>query len=248
MIYVYTFTSIAIISIISFIGILGLLVSFKNLKKITLLLVSLSTGTLLGGAFLHIMPEVIEENGANNSIWLALITGIIIFFILEKIICWRHCHIPTSEEHPHPIGKMNLLGDFFHNFIDGMLVAGSFLVDTNLGIATSIAVIMHEIPQEIADFGILIHAGYSKAKALFLNFLISLSAFLGAILVLLAGVKLDNISTFILPFTAGGFIYIATADLIPELKKAPGLKKSASQLLGILLGISIMMALKFFGE
>ncbi len=207
-------------------------------------LVSLSAGTLLGGAFLHLLPEAVEEHNGDFKIWLWLLAGVIIFFILEKIIHWRHCHIPTSDEHPHPLGAMNLIGDGLHNFIDGMVIAGSFLADTQLGIATTLAVIAHEIPQEIGDFGVLIHAGYKRGKALFFNFLTGLTAVIGAALILLIGTHFENFSAYIIPFTAGGFIYIATADLIPELKKDTLLSKSLGQLAAILLGLAIMFIIK----
>jgi len=244
-VYIYTLGSIIIISLLSLIGAVTFVISKTKLKKITLFLVSLSAGTLLGGAFLHLIPEIIEEKGSSQSVWFMVLAGIIIFFILEKFIFWRHCHIPTSKDHHHPLGTMNLIGDGLHNFIDGMLIAGSFLLNIPLGIATSVAVIAHEIPQEIADFGVLIHAGFSRARALFLNFLTALTAILGAAITLIIGFQLENFSLLIIPFTAGGFIYIATADLIPELKKDPNLIKSLSQLFGILLGICFMLGIKF---
>ncbi|MFH1662126.1 MAG: ZIP family metal transporter [Candidatus Falkowbacteria bacterium] len=243
-IYIYTLLSVLIVSILSFVGIFTLALKFEKLKKLTMFMVSLSAGTLLGGAILHLMPEAIEEHGSSPSIWILFLLGIIIFFILEKIICWRHCHIPTTKNHPHPLGMMNLVGDGLHNFIDGMIIAGAFLVDVKLGIATTIAVISHEIPQEIGDFGVLIHAGYSRARALFLNFLIATTAILGAIIALLIGGQIENFSSYIIPITAGGFIYIATADLIPELKKNTELSKSFGQLAVILIGIGIMLLLK----
>jgi zinc and cadmium transporter len=131
-----------------------------------------------------------------------------------------------------------------HNFIDGAVIAGSFLISLPLGLATTIAVIAHEIPQEIGDLGVLLHAGFSRAKALMFNFLSALIAFLGAGLTLVIGTRLENFSDYILPFTAGSFIYIATADLIPELKKHPALSKTFEQLFGILAGIGLMLALK----
>lgn len=207
-------------------------------------LVSLSAGTLLGDSFIHLMPEAVKERGSDMKIWLWLIAGIIIFFILEKIIHWRHCHIPTSNEHQHHLGLMNIAGDALHNMIDGMLIAGSFLINIQLGITTTIAVIAHEIPQEIGDFGVLIYAGYSRAKALMLNFLIALTSALGALLTIAASSHIENLSTYIIPFTAGGFIYIATADLIPELNKETKISKSVGQLLSILAGIAIMLILK----
>lgn len=243
-IYAYTIISVLIVSAISGIGVITYLFNDKALKKITLLLVALSTGTLLGDAFLHLIPEAVENK--NSGIWFGILAGIIIFFILEKIIHWRHCHIQTSENHPHPLGTMNLIGDSLHNFIDGVIIAGSFMVSLPLGIATSIAVIAHEIPQEISDFGVLIHAGYSKKRALAFNFLTALFALAGALLTLLIGQKLNNISDLVIPFTAGGFIYIATSDLIPELKKETNLLPSLNQLIFILAGIGLMLLLKIY--
>lgn len=243
-VYLYTFAGVIIVSLLSFVGVLSLTFSGEKLKKLTMFLVSLSAGTLLGGAFLHLLPEAVEEHNGDFKIWLWLLAGIIIFFVLEKIIHWRHCHIPTSSDHPHPLGAMNLIGDGLHNFIDGMIIAGSFLISAELGFATTIAVIAHEIPQEIGDFGVLIHAGYKRSKALLFNFLTGLTAVIGAAITLFIGARFENFSAYIIPFTAGGFIYIATADLIPELKKDTQLSKSLGQLAAILFGIGIMLIMK----
>lgn len=248
LIYFYIFLSVIIVSLLSFIGALSLALKPEKLKRITIFFVSLSAGTLLGDSFIHLLPEMVKEKNYSPSVWLWVLGGIIIFFILEKIICWRHCHIPTSAEHPHHLGLMNLIGDGLHNFIDGLVIAGSFLTAPSLGIATTLAVVAHEIPQEIGDFGVLIHAGYSRAKALFFNFFSALLAVFGALIALLAGPQIENFSSFIIPFTAGGFIYIATADLIPELKKELRPWQSLSQLLSILLGLGIMIGLRYLFE
>lgn len=219
-------------------------------NKVMLFLISLSAGALLGDSFLHLMPEAVEKN--NNSgiwLWLWLLFGILIFFILEKIIHWRHCHIQTSESHPHPVGMMNLIGDSLHNFIDGAIIAGSFLIDPKIGLATTIAVISHEIPQEIGDYAVLIYAGYSKRKALIYNFIAASFAILGAIIALIIGGKIENFTDFIIPFTAGGFIYIAMTDLFPELKKdSAKFSQTFLQLAGIIFGIGVMLALKKIAE
>ena len=241
--WIYTLVSVFIVSLLAFVGIFTLSIKMKNLKKIILFLVSFSTGALLGGAFIHIIPELLEQCAFELRISLSLLGGIIIFFILEKFIHWRHCHIPTSKEHPHPVAFMNLVGDGLHNFIDGMIIAGSYMVDIKLGVVTTIAVILHEIPQEIGDFGVLIHAGMSKYKALFYNFLSALTAVLGAVFTLIVGQSSENFIQLLLPFTAGGFIYIASSDLIPELHKETDPKKSMLQLLGIILGITVMLSL-----
>src|SRR3989339_428065 len=242
--YFYIFTSLLIVSLVSFVGIFFISLRDNVLKKITIYLVSLSAGTLLGGSFIHLLPEVLSENKFQISIPIWVLFGIIIFFILEKIICWRHCHIPTSENHPHPVGIMNLVGDAFHNFLDGILVAGAFMVNTQMGIATTIAVITHEIPQEIGDFGVLIHAGFNRTRALFYNFLSALSAMIGALVTIFLGKYVEDVNFYIISLAAGGFIYIATADLIPELKPFG----SIAQLAVILIGIVIMAGLKMLFE
>jgi len=248
MVYVYIFLASIVTSLISLMGILFFKVPINKLEKVIMFLVSLSAGTLLGDSFLHLLPESVESLENNTIVWAGVLIGIILFFILEKIICWRHCHIPTSNNHIHPVGTMNLVGDALHNFIDGMIIAGSFIVDFNLGIITTIAVISHEIPQEIGDFGVLIHAGFSTKKALLFNFFSALASILGAIIIIFLGQKIIGLSDLILPITAGGFIYISASDLIPELKKDVSINKTIKQLLGIFLGLGIMILVKFIFE
>jgi zinc and cadmium transporter len=246
-VWLYTMGSVVIVSLISLIGVFSISIDKKRLGKMLLFLVSFAAGALLGDAFLHLLPESVEA-GLKLNASVFILVGILAFFILEKIICWRHCHIPTSEKHPHPVGMMNLVGDGFHNIMDGMIIGGSYLVSIPLGVSTTIAVILHEIPQEIGDFGILVHAGYSIRKALIFNFLSALTAVAGAMLTLIIGLKTQSVSTFLVPFTIGSFVYIATADLIPELKKETALKKSLLQLLFILLGAGVMALLLLFHE
>ncbi|MFH1598524.1 MAG: ZIP family metal transporter [Patescibacteria group bacterium] len=241
--WLYTLGSVVVISLISLIGVFSFSVSQEKLKKALLFLVSLSAGGLLGGAFIHLLPEAFEACGTELQLSLYILLGIVIFFILEKVLYWRHCHIPTSDDHPHPFAYTNLIGDGLHNLIDGMIIAGSFLVSIPVGIATSVAVILHEVPQEIGDFGVLLHAGFSRKKALLTNFLTALLAIVGAIVILSLNEQLDNILSFVVPLTIGGFIYIATADLIPELKKETKIGRSILQLLIFLVGIGLMLLL-----
>ena len=219
-----------------------------KIRKILLLLVSFSTGALLGDVFIHILPELGEETGLTLTASIFILSGILLFFILEKFICWRHCHLPTTENHPHPVGVINLVGDGLHNFIDGAVIAGSFMVSLPLGLATTLAVVFHEIPQEIGDFSILIHAGFTKTKAIFFNFLSALLAIFGAIIVLIFGSPSTSFFSMILGFTAGGFIYLAGSDLIPELHKETNIKKSIIQLLAIIFGILLMYVLLLIFE
>lgn len=246
-VWFYSIASVAIISLISLVGVLTLALGKEKTEKALLVLVSFACGGLLGDTFIHLLPEVSENQGFGLGAGLVVLTGVLLFFVLEKFIAWRHCHVPTSSQHPHPVVFMNLIGDGLHNFIDGAIVAGSFLVSFPLGIATSLAVIAHEIPQEIGDFGVLVHGGLSEKKALLFNFCSALVAILGAVFVLFFGSRISGFSEMLVPFTAGGFIYIAGSDLIPELHKEVNLKKSLVQLLGLLLGIGIMLGLKFLG-
>ncbi len=244
-IWLYTILSVIIVSLISFIGILTISLKEKFLRKLLLFFVSFAAGALIAGAIVHLLPEAFKEYGISLNISLYFLIGILVFFLLEKVLHWRHCHIPTSKQHPHHLATMNLVGDFFHNFIDGMVIAGSYLANIQLGITTTIAVILHEIPQEIGDFGILLYAGLTKYKALFLNFLSALSAILGAILILFIGKTIPNLTMFLLPFTAGGFIYIASSDLIPELQKQTEIKQSLLQFIFLVLGMLVMLTFVF---
>lgn len=243
---IYAIIATVVVSLISLISVITVSLSIERLKRLSFLLVSLAAGTLIGDVFIHLLPEASTE--AGDGFWIWVIAGLGIFFILEKIIHWRHCHVPTTEEHPHPVGTMNLIGDGLHNFFDGVLIAGSFIADFNLGVATTVAVIFHEIPQEIGDFGVMIHAGFSKAKALFWNFISACSALLGVLLVYSFGQQIDNIGSIFIPITAGGFIYIAVADLIPEMRKETRWQQSLMQLVLFAIGVVIMYLLKLYFE
>lgn len=241
-IWLYSLVSVLIVSLISFVGILTLSINTKKLKKILLYMVSFSAGALFGDAFIHLLPEIIEEVGFGLNISIYVMFGIGFSFIIEKFIHWRHCHI-TSEEHVHPFALMNLFGDGVHNFIDGIIIGASYLVSIPVGIATTLAVIFHELPQEIGDFGVLLHGGFSKSKALFFNFITALTAVFGAVFALVLSSFVENITTFLIPFSAGTFIYIAGSDLIPELHKEVRVDKSLLQLIAIVLGVLVMLSL-----
>jgi len=242
----YTLISVIIVSLVSLIGIFTISLN-KNFKKALLYLIGFSTGALLGDAFFHLIPESIESLTPLNASYLVVL-GILVSFILEKFIHWHHCHNTDGcEEHTKPFAYVNLFGDGLHNFIDGLIIASSYLVDIRIGIATTIAVILHEIPQEIGDFAVLLHAGIKKGKALFYNFLTALTAILGAIVALVLKNVIVNIETFLLPFAAGGFIYIASTDLLPELHKETTAYKSLLLLISLVAGLAVMWALLFIG-
>ncbi len=242
-VWTYSLVSALIVSLISLVGVLFLSLHEDTLKSALLFLVSFSVGALFGDVFIHLLPEVLEKSGFGLNVSMVLLSGILTFFILEKFIDWRHCHIPTSKEHPHSFATMNLIGDGVHNLIDGMIIGGSFLASTTVGVATTVAVILHEIPQEIGDFGVLLHGGYSKKEALLLNFLSAVLAIIGVVISLAVSSKIKNFSTFLIPFAAGGFIYIAGSDLIPELHKETSATKSFFEFLSLLAGIGVMVLL-----
>ncbi len=241
---VLTIISVLGVSAISLSGVIILLLHERMMKIVLPILVSISAGALLGDVFLHILPEMTEEGIAEWS-WLMVLGGILASFILEKFIHWHHCHHVECVDHRHPLGVMNLVGDFLHNALDGILIAGSFMVSTELGIATTIAVLLHEIPQEIGDVGVLLYSGFSKMRTILFNVGTALSAVIGAVVVLMLDAPAENIASVLVPFAAGNFLYIAGSDLIPELHKETNVGKSFQQLLGILAGIGAMAALLF---
>ncbi len=240
---IYTLASVVLVSLISLIGVITLALNVKKLTKILLFLVSLSAGTLLGDAFIHLLPEVVEEYKFGIEVSLYIILGMLIFFVIEKFIHWTHCHILPSRKHAHSFGIMNLVGDGMHNFLDGFVIAASYMVNFQVGLATTLAVIVHEIPQEISDFGVLIHSGFTAKKAILYNFLTAVTAVIGAAISIYLGGFFENYNLLLLPLTAGGFIYIAASDLIPELHKELNIAKSFMQLIGIILGVVIMVSL-----
>lgn len=245
----YIFGSVILVSIVSFIGVLSLLFTKRDLTNILLFLVSFSAGALLGDVIIHLLPEVVEEYGFSVYISLFVLLGIVIFFALEKFLHWRHCHhtgeceVHDHGRHPHSLAVMNLVGDGLHNLIDGIIIGASYLLSIPVGIATTIAVLLHEVPQELGDFGVLLHAGLSKTKALLFNFLSATLAILGAVIAIVLNKYSSDISFFLIPLAAGGFIYIAGVDLIPELHKSNELKTSLMQLFGMILGIAVMLLL-----
>jgi len=244
MIWIYTIASVGVVSAISLIGVFTLSIKKEKLNKVLILLVSLSAGTLMGDAFLHLLPEAFSgENKQMTS--LLILSGILLFFILEKVVSWRHCHEVACEDHPHAFSYMILTGDMVHNFIDGLVIGASYLVSIPVGIATTIAVVLHEIPQEIGDFGSLIYGGFSRFKALMYNFISALAAVLGAILVLSLSFDSEKLVAILVPFAAGGFIYIAGSDLIPELHKNRNKKIIVWQVITFIVGIALMFALLF---
>jgi len=229
------------IALIAFVGIFALSLKEKLLNKILLFLVSLSAGALMGGAFLHLLPEAVEKSG-DTEIFIFVLVGFILFFMMEKILHWRHCHKGKCDV--HTFHYMNLIGDSIHNFIDGLIMAASFVVSVPLGITTTIAIAAHEIPQEIGDFGVLIYGGFEKKKAIVLNFIVALTIVLGGVVGYFISKSIESAVVYLLPFAAGGFIYIAATDLVPEIKKELDIKRSMATIIVFICGILIMWIVK----
>lgn len=239
----WTIVSVLLVSTVSLVGVILLSLSRRVLETLLLPFVSFATGVMLSAVFVHILPEVIRESSNLQISLLLVLAGMMLSFIIEKVIHWHHCHHLGCENHPHPAGNMILLGDAVHNLLDGMLVASAYIADVRLGLATTVAVVLHEIPQEIGDFSVLVHSGFTIPRALFLNFLSALAAVAGAVVVLVVAGPLGHVETILLPIAAGNFLYIAGADLIPELHKESRPKQALVQFLCILAGVGLMVVL-----
>lgn len=231
-----------LISLCVWVAVIFLYFKKDLLKKITIFLIALSAGALMGGAFLHLLPEAVELIEGDTP-YIFILISFVLFFLVEKVLHWRHCH--DGDCKIHTFGYMNLFGDSIHNFIDGLIIASTFLIDYKLGFITTLAIALHEIPQEIGDFGVLIHAGFEKKKALIINYLISLSIILGGITGYFINSSIDGIISYLLPFAAGGFLYIAATDLVPEIRKHENIKRSIISILIFIFGVLIMYGVKF---
>lgn len=241
-VWLASMVAVAIVSGLSLVGASSLILTDNWLRHILLIVVAFAAGALLGDAFLHLLPETVETQGEFTlATSFSVLAGVSTFFVLEKGLHWHHSHIGHHET-VHPVAITNLIGDGLHNFLDGAIIAGSFAVSRELGVATSVAVALHEIPQELGDFGILVHSGLSPRRALTLNFASGLVAVAGAIVTLTIA-PVDAIENKMVPFTAGAFIYIASTDLMPEIHKEPEPLKSVIQLTAFGFGVGLMAAL-----
>ncbi|MEI8339664.1 MAG: ZIP family metal transporter [bacterium] len=254
MIWLNTLLAVVLVSFLSLLGIVFFFIKEAWLKRLIFVLISVSVGSLFGDAFIHLLPESLKSISGTSAASFVLI-GLLIFFILEKFVHWRHEHgddLEETETHHEegehcekvqPVGYVVLLGDGVHNFIDGVIIAVSFLAGPAVGWATTLAVVLHEIPQELGHFAILIHSGFSKTKALFYNFVSALTAILGAVVTLVFVEKVTSAIPYLLALAVGGFIYIAGSDLVPQLHKKTGIKDSFVQLISILIGVGLMFSL-----
>ncbi|MEM8599761.1 MAG: ZIP family metal transporter [Bacteroidota bacterium] len=248
--------SVLLVSLVSLVGLVTLSWRAARLERFVFLLVALAVGAMLGSAVLHLIPEAYNQLGDGRLVGSLVLAGVLAFFVLEKVLHWQHDHSrgshaasiadqPDTPEVPAPVkpfALMNLVGDAAHNLIDGMVVAAAYLVSIPAGVVTTLAVLLHELPQEIGDFGVLVYGGMSRRRALALNFASGLIGVVGAVIALVIGARVEAFGAYLLPITAGSFLYIAGSDLIPELHhhSHPAIK-SVGQFAMILLGIALMV-------
>lgn len=230
-----------VVSTISLVGVSLLSLGKKKLDRVLSLLVAFAAGTLLGDAFIHLIGESLEGSEYMPSTALYILAGFIFSFVIERFVHWHHCR--TGSEHQHQLATMNLIGDGVHNLLDGFAIAAAFSVGTPVGIATTIAICLHEIPQEIGDFGVLLYSGYSKQKAILMNLATACTAIIGVLIGFIAIETFESIEKQVLLFTAGNFIYIAATDIMPELNRHEGVRRGVIHTLALLIGIGVMYAM-----
>lgn len=267
--WLYTLGSVVAVSLVALIGLFALSREEEELERITPYLVSLAVGALLGGAVLHLVPRAVREHGTGLAVWLYLLAGFVGSFVLEKFLKAHHGHHalleggegseedsggPGSEtdapgrEHARPLSGMVLFGDGVHNLLDGVVIAASYAVDPWVGLVTTLAVFLHEIPQELGDFGALLRGGLSPGRALLWNFLSALTALAGAVATLWIGTEMESVKRVILPLAAGNFLYIAASDLVPELHRERGGWMALWQIAIILAGIGLMLGVRLLRQ
>lgn len=239
---------VGLVSLVSAVGYLALIMGLgeRKVRGSMFVLVSFAVGALFGDVFLHLLPETLGSVQSERSAPWLLMGGLLGFFALEKFIRWRHCHLPQGARHHHPVVGLTIIGDSVHNALDGLMIGAAFQVDFKAGVATTLAVVCHEVPQELGDFGIMIHGGLSPRRALGFNLLSALASFLGLGLSYTAGAVDPDLARAITAFSAGGFLYIAGSDLVPELHHEVRVRRSAIQFAAILAGIGSMALVGFF--
>lgn len=248
-VYLYIFGSVILVSLVSFAGLFAVSLRAERLGRMLSFMIPLAMGALFGDAFFHLIPESFEEAASPVLVSFLLILGIVSFFFLEKFLRWHHHSPPQAAASPEkgskPLGNLILISDGLHNFIDGIIIGASYLVGLEVGLATTIAIILHEIPQEIGDFGVLLYSGYTRMKALYYNFLSALMAVAGAAAMVFLGSLPESLIQNVIPFAAGIFIYVAGSDLVPELHKSERVKTVFAEMAGLGLGILSMYLLLF---
>ncbi len=246
---IWAVISVILISLVAVVAVIPLLSKKKLSNHLLLFLLSISVGVLLSTVFMNFIPEMVEH-GYNLWIALYILLGFLIMFILEKFVHWHHhvkCKGPDCHGHAYNLAPLILFGDGVHNFIDGLVFAGSYAVNVTVGIAATVSILFHEVPQEIADFGVLLYSGFSKKKALLFNFLSAGTAIFGTVLGFFLIGRLHGFTDFMIPFAAGNFLYIAASNLLPQLHRHCKLKDTLLHLFAIGIGIGIIVLVTLYG-
>lgn len=243
---IYSLLAASLVSLLSFAGALSLAIKADKLNKVLIYLVAFSAGSMIGAAFFHLLPEVLDGNDSLN-VFIYTLAGFSLFFVLERILRWHHCHDENCHTHEH-LGWMNLIGDGVHNLIDGMVIFASFAGGPVLGVSVTLSIILHEVPQELGDFGVLLYSGFSRKRALLYNFASACVAIIGVLIAYFLNFIDSSVSLFLLPFAAGGFIYIAASDLIPEIHKDNKLWRAVWSYVLFVVALAFMYCMKVWFE
>ena len=227
-----------LMSVVALVGSVTLVLPERAFRRLVLPMVSLAAGSLLGGALFHMLPEAVDELGNRLLVYGWLAGGVVSFFVLEQFLHWHHCHRPVAAH--RPLGVLILVADGVHNLVGGLAVGSAFVVDTRLGVVTWLVAAAHEVPQELGDFGILVHSGWDKRKALLFNVASALTFLLGSVVAYALAGFVEV--AFLVPFAAGNFIYIALADLVPELTASREARDKAVHATGLALGLGLLFA------
>ena len=230
-----------LMSAIAMVGSITLVLKPETLNRLLLPLVAFAAGSLIGGAFFHMIPAALDGSDNILGISIAVVAGFTIFFVLEQLLHWHHCHRAQSDC-KQPLTYLILIGDALHNFLGGLAIAGTFLIDIRLGITSWLAAAAHEVPQELGDFGVLVHGGWSKRRALLFNVLSGLTFLVGGLLAYGLSFRMDV--SWLIPFAAGNFLYIGASDLVPEVNKHHDLKDNSIHLLAFVFGLALLLAAK----
>jgi len=257
----YSIISVSIVSVASLVGILALSIGEETLHKVLFIFLGFSGGAILGSALLDLLPESIElisEIGNEFNVFIYITIGFLTFFFIDRYVYWYHGHGHKNEIEDEckmrrnvelkSLRALNLIGDAIHNFIDGMVISVSYLYSIPLGITTTIAVLFHEIPQEIGDIGLLIYSGLKTTKALILNFISALTAFMGVFIVQITSLKIENVNAILLSIACGGFIYLAASEIIPEMQREKDFAKGVVQFILFIMGIVIIFIIGLIFE
>ena len=232
-----------LMSAIAMVGSATLVLKPATLDRLLLPLVAFAAGSLIGGAFFHMIPAALETIGNTLGVGIAVVAGFTTFFVLEQLLHWHHCHRARSDC-KQPLTYLILIGDGLHNFLGGLAIAGTFLIDVRLGITSWLAAAAHEVPQELGDFGVLVHGGWTNRRALLFNAISGLTFLLGGLLAYFLSFRVDV--SWLIPFAAGNFLYIGASDLVPEVNKHNDLAASSIHLLAFILGLVLLLSAKLF--